>query len=116
MTAIGFQLFANGEGRLTVGFKPGTKPADSGLVPGECSWMDRGLREHEPKFICQTIKDVFISTTSTDDSRYTPSHLLLIQSVWSKGAPYLEKTKDQNAYFTVMVYNDGVSCLVVTSV
>jgi hypothetical protein len=90
MTAIGFQLFANGEGKLTVGFKPGTKPANSGLAPGECSWMDRGLREQEPKSLCQIVKDVFISTTGMDDAKYTPSHLFLIQSVWSKGAPYLE--------------------------
>jgi len=116
MTAISFQLFANGDGRLTVGFKPGTKPAGSGLAPGECSWLDRAMREQEPKSICHNIKDVFISTTATDDSRYTPSHIFLIQSVWSKGAPYLEKTRDQNAYFTVMVYNDGAGCLVVTPV
>ncbi len=29
-------------------FKPGTKPASLGLLPGQCSWKDRGMRPGEP--------------------------------------------------------------------
>lgn len=34
-------------------FKKGTRPAKSGLAPGECSWMDRGMREAEPGLVQQ---------------------------------------------------------------
>ena len=34
-------------------FKKGTRPAKSGLAPGECSWMDRSMREAEPALLQQ---------------------------------------------------------------
>jgi hypothetical protein len=37
----------------TYKFKKGTRPADAGLAPGECSWLDRGMREGEPDTLIQ---------------------------------------------------------------
>ncbi len=37
-------------------FKPGTKPASLGLLPGQCSWKDRGMRAGEPARLAQPIE------------------------------------------------------------
>jgi hypothetical protein len=44
-------------GNLTVSFQPGSGPADSGLQPGEASWLDRGFRPAEPHQLQQTISE-----------------------------------------------------------
>jgi hypothetical protein len=38
---------ANGN-NLIINFSRGERPADQGLQPGQCSWLDRGLRPNEP--------------------------------------------------------------------
>jgi hypothetical protein len=44
----GRQGMASAQGReLTVEFEKGTQPADQSLGPGQCSWLDRGLRPGE---------------------------------------------------------------------
>ncbi len=112
--AIGFQQFSQTASRLTVSFKRGSKPAPQGLNPGECSWLDRGLRDAEPASICHDVTDVFLSTTHNHNSQYAPPDLQLLQSAWSKSAPYLEKVRDPNSYFTVHVKAEG-TCLAVKS-
>lgn len=37
-----------GFNKLIVGFKFGTRPAPRGLDPGQCSWIDRAMRQGEP--------------------------------------------------------------------
>ena len=39
-------------------FTRGTKPAGEGLAPGECSWMDRGMRADEPDKLYQDFEGV----------------------------------------------------------
>ncbi len=39
-------------------FRPGSKPARDGLAPGECSWLDRGMRAGEPNRVVQRIEPV----------------------------------------------------------
>lgn len=39
-------------------FTKGTKPAGEGLAPGECSWMDRGMRADEPDKLYQDFEGV----------------------------------------------------------
>jgi|GEM_PF-5274686 len=34
-------------------FKKGARSAESGLAPGECSWLDRGMRDGEPDALFQ---------------------------------------------------------------
>ncbi|HZM90195.1 MAG TPA: NHL repeat-containing protein [Blastocatellia bacterium] len=34
-------------------FKKGSRSAESGLAPGECSWLDRGMRDGEPDVLIQ---------------------------------------------------------------
>jgi hypothetical protein len=111
MRAIGFQQSGQSS-RLTVGFRKGSKPASQGLNPGECSWMDRGMRDSEPDSICHDVTDVFLSTTYNRDSRYTPPDLQLLQSAWSKSAPYLERIREPDFSFAVHVKSEG-RCLVV---
>jgi len=55
-----FKLYptTGGEGQLVIGFKPGTAPAGpdgEGLLPGHCSWRDRGFRAGEPSRICHDV-------------------------------------------------------------
>jgi hypothetical protein len=44
-------------GNLIISFQPGNGPADSGLQPGEASWLDRGFRPTEPHQLQQTISE-----------------------------------------------------------
>lgn len=37
-----------GFNKLVVGFQFGTRPAPKGLNPGQCSWIDRAMRQGEP--------------------------------------------------------------------
>lgn len=115
MRAIGFQQFGQTTSRLTVGFRKGSKPASQGLNPGECSWMDRGMRDSEPDSICHDVTDVFLSTTYNHNSQYNPPDLQLLQSAWSKSAPYLERIREPNFNFTVHVKSEG-RCLAVRNV
>src|SRR5258708_3802422 len=39
-------------------FRPGSKAARDGLAPGECSWLDRGMREGEANGVVQRIEPV----------------------------------------------------------
>jgi len=36
---------------ITINFQKGDRPANQGLQPGQCTWMDRGLRPEEPSQI-----------------------------------------------------------------
>src|SRR5712691_13344686 len=36
-------------------FIRGSKPSGKGLAPGECSWLDRGMRTDEPNVLVQEI-------------------------------------------------------------
>jgi hypothetical protein len=112
-STFGFQLYSTGETLLNVRFKPGTKPAGQGLNPGECSWLDRGMRAGEPAQLCQSVKDMFLSTSSTSVPGMEGIQLL-VMTQWSKSAPWLEKIRNPAAYIDVYVYNDGRSCMVVT--
>jgi tetratricopeptide (TPR) repeat protein len=44
-------------GNLIVSFQPGSGPANSGLQPGEASWLDRGFRPTEPHQLQQAISE-----------------------------------------------------------
>jgi len=77
--------------------------------------MDRGMRDSEPDSICHDVTDVFLSTTYNHNSQYNPPDLHLLQSAWSKSAPYLERLREPNFNFTVHVKSEG-RCLVVRAV
>lgn len=111
---IGFQLTAAGKNQLYVGFKGGTKPSGQGLAPGECSWPDRGFRAGEPTNLCvQNVSDIVLHSTSTGTSTCIPKAQMQLYVHWSKSAPWLDKIRDENNYFTVNVNSDGARCMVV---
>src|SRR6266851_8029928 len=47
---------APNEGNIGFVFTRGTKPASQGLAPGECSWVDRGVRPEEPDRLSQHVE------------------------------------------------------------
>src|SRR6266851_3415866 len=47
---------APNEGNIGFVFTRGAKPASQGLVPGECSWEDRGVRAEEPNRLSQHVE------------------------------------------------------------
>jgi len=50
--ATGAPAWPSADGkRLIVDFNRGNRPTDRGLQPGQCSWLDRGLRSNEPTWI-----------------------------------------------------------------
>jgi len=54
-------------------FIPGTKPANAGLLPGQCSWQDRGMRPGEPGRRAQPIEGAvaWIKDLNSSDSYWT---------------------------------------------
>jgi hypothetical protein len=62
-------------GNLVVSFQAGTGPADSGLQPGQASWLDRGFRPTEPHQLQQTISEEeaaqLVTYLSTPDNYVT---------------------------------------------
>ena len=54
-------------------FIPGTKPANDGLLPGQCSWQDRGMRAGEPGRLAQPIEDAvaWMKDLNSPDSYWT---------------------------------------------
>jgi len=79
--------------RLMMKFIKGTGPADLGLAPGECSWMDRGLLPTEPDLITQVVPE-----GAADRPEYQ----------WAS------ELREPNTYWIFDVYNDRQGQLVVT--
>jgi hypothetical protein len=110
MRSIGFKLYANGDNQLVVGFTKGTKPASQGLAKGECSWLNQAMAPADHSALCEKVKDVFLSNTSTDDASYNPPHIFLLETAWSQNAPYLEKAL-KDVEFSVQVTPGQANCL-----
>ena len=52
-------------------FKPGTKPASLGLLPGQCSWKDRGMRAGEPARLAIESAGDWSKELNSSDSYWT---------------------------------------------
>ncbi len=54
-------------------FIPGTKAARDGLLPGQCSWLDRGFRAGEPGTLAQPIEGAggWMKELNSSDSYWT---------------------------------------------
>jgi len=103
---------------ISIFFKAGTQPAGYGLLPGQCSWLDRGFRPGEPTYLCRgrlnTIRPVasyawssdrpFGSVSFTACANFYDSQCNYLYGLWSGG------------YVTFYVYNDGNGCMVPTNV
>jgi len=61
-------------------FTPGSKPAGEGLLPGQCSWQDRGMRAGEPARLAQPIEGALA---------------------------WIKDLNSSNSYWTFNVYNAG---------
>ena len=84
---------APGEGNLGFVFTRGTRPADEGLDPGQCSWKDRAIQAAEPDRVSQHVEEVV-------------------------GAPkplWYEELRYSDKYWTFMVSNNGKGQLIATS-
>ena len=79
--------------RLVLRFTKGTRPADAGLAPGECSWMDRGMLPGEPDLIIQAVPE------GADDR---PEY------------QWASELREPNTYWIFEVYNNRQGQLVVT--
>ena len=81
-------------------FTHGTKPAGEELAPGECSWVDRGMRADEPNRVSQHI-----------DER---SESLKVGGKLAPENRWYEGLQSEDRYWTFMVYNDQHGQLIVT--
>lgn len=97
-----FAVFVKGgRAEVEVTFKAGTGPASQGLLPGQCSWLDRGFRPGEPPFICHRIGAVDFFFSSPQDPNVAN---LLTHSV---EAPYLADLRHPTKFWTFRVFNEG---------
>jgi hypothetical protein len=94
------EMMAGTPSAATLAFKKGSRPATSGLAPGECSWVDRGLREDEPARLRQGV--------------WSPGTYSVIGSQ-ARETPWFDAIRQPITYWTFLVYNDKHSeSLVVT--
>lgn len=80
---------------FTRGQKPaGTRPSPSdALAPGECSWVDRGMRADEPDSVTQHIEEG--SESLKAGGKLAPEHR------------WFEELHSKDSYWTFMVFNNG---------
>ncbi len=78
-----YPLLCRGSESLEIAFTPsiraigftftrGTKPAGEGLAPGECSWVDRGMRADESDELSQHVEDNWESLDKGEAGRLLP--------------------------------------------
>lgn len=78
-----------GFNKLIVGFKFGTRPAPKGLDPGQCSWIDRAMRQGEPLRLEENIPE---NSQSAADYLRKPYNYWTFY-VYNTGKGYLQVTK-----------------------
>jgi hypothetical protein len=98
---------ATGSGRAMsfVYFQRGQQASSAGVLPGHCTWIDRGVGANEPAAICQQVTNARV--------RFTGNSLLAVQPGSNS---YLGDIGNPNRNFIVQVYNDGAGCMRVTRV
>jgi hypothetical protein len=92
---------APGEGNIGFSFTRGTKPADDGLAPGECSWVDRGMYPNEPDRVSQHLEE--------------GSESLKLGGTLAAENRWYEELHSFDSYWTFMVSNNGRGQLIATS-
>ena len=108
VTNMGFQQApAGGYGVFNAHFKKSVKPADQGLEPAQCSWLDRGMSADETAVVCRELNDLNFSLTHVKDASYTPSDIWLLSFVYSKSNPWIEKVQMPDQYFSFYVKKEG---------
>jgi hypothetical protein len=80
---------SEGVNQLTVVFTKGSRPADQGLAPGQCSWIDRGMSQPEPN---RLIQDIDANSQSAADYLNSPSNYWTFY-VFNTGKGYFRVTK-----------------------
>ena len=78
-----------GFNKLVVGFKFGTRPAPRGLDPGQCSWIDRAMRQGEPLRLEENIPE---NSQSAADYLRSPGNIWTFY-VYNTGKGYFQVTK-----------------------
>jgi hypothetical protein len=114
MPGFGIQQYNSTVTIITVRFNKGARPARQGLNPGECSWMDRAMGPSDPEAFCHNVTDAFMNVNYREDQSYRPPHFYVMQSFWSRSAPYIEHIQQSNYNFTLNVKSES-SCLTVVS-
>jgi hypothetical protein len=82
---------------VSLTFKKGSAAVASGLAPGECSWLDRGLSAAEPDILVQPTRQL-----RADEVAVSAEH------------KWTDDLKDPEKYWTFDVYNDRKGQLIVT--
>jgi hypothetical protein len=94
---------------LFIGFLASTQPAPQGLTPGQCSWLDRGFRTHEPATICHHgINDFEVLWGDLADGTTTVS-------INSGQIRYLNNIRCPDAFVALNVFNEEGVCMRVIS-
>jgi hypothetical protein len=80
---------SEGVNQLTVIFTKGSGPADEGLAPGQCSWIDRGMWQQEPN---RLIQNIYANSNSAADYLNSPSNYWTFY-VFNTGKDYFRVTR-----------------------
>ncbi len=97
-------------GVTNIGFKftHSTKPASEGLLPGQCSWVDRGMYDTEPDRVSQHVE-------VGEPVKGAPIWPETLKVHLNPENRWYEELHSSEKRWTFMVYNDGLGQLIVTS-
>lgn len=97
-------------GVTNIGFKftHSTKPASEGLLPGQCSWVDRGMYDAEPDRVSQHVEEG-ITVPGAPKFPESLKVYLAPENRW------YEELHSSEKYWTFMVSNNGRGQLIATS-
>lgn len=65
---LNVQIGLNSSPPVTMEFRKGRKPATSGVDPGTCAWMDRGISDREPSCLQHYASGVWVRVTTPPPS------------------------------------------------
>ncbi len=89
---------------ITIDFRRAAAGGESGLSPGECTWLDRPIGTGEPNLICHRIEAARLNLQWLVDGA--------VQSLASSGAPYLNMLVAPTGRYTFTVFNNREGCMV----
>ena len=93
---------------LWITFQAGTQPAEQGLMPGQCSWRDRGFRPGEIPLICHRDFNLQFDGKISQVGQLLSSSLILNVTVNDALALlYVSDMRKPDCFVFFDVFNEG---------
>ena len=90
-------LYMGALNEVHVTFKRGTRPGSAGVVPGTCTWMDRGIGPNEPSTFCHRVDRFNVSWKAGGEVRISSAEGAYLTRLMRGQTSTLEAFNDPNS-------------------